>query len=163
MKQQRMSHVFVEEIPAKTEQGVLYVSMECATAIHRCACGCGQEVVTPLSPTDWSLIFDGDTVSLDPSVGNWALPCRAHYFIDRGTVAWAGNMSNAAIELGRSRDRRNKAAYFSSAKSTPSTLPPGAPVVPSQVPRASAERDSSSAPGLKPVGIWQSLKTWWTS
>ncbi|MGJ7531259.1 DUF6527 family protein [Variovorax sp. GB1P17] len=163
MKQHRMAHVFVEEIPVDTEQGVLYVSMECATAIHRCACGCGKEVVTPLSPTDWSLIFDGDTVSLDPSIGNWSLPCRAHYFIDRGTVAWAGNMSNAAIELGRSRDRRNKAAYFSDAKSTPSALPPASPGVPSAAPRTSEEHDSISTAASKPIGIWQSLKTWWKS
>lgn len=161
MKQQRMSHVFVEEIPAETEQGVLYVSMECATAIHQCACGCGQEVVTPLSPTDWSLIFDGDTVSLDPSVGNWALPCRAHYFIDRGAVSWAGGMSDAAIELGRSRDRRNKAAYFSSAKSTENTLPALAPAVLLQAPQASAENDLKASVDRKPAGIWQLLKMWW--
>ena len=163
MKQQRISHVFVEEIPPETEQGVLYVSMECATAIHRCACGCGREVVTPLSPTDWSLIFDGDTVSLDPSVGNWSLPCRAHYFIDRGTVTWAGDMSNAAIEFGRSRDRRNKAAYFSAAKPIPSALMPAAPVVPPPAPRDSAESELGHAAAPKAAGLWQSLKTWWKS
>ncbi|WP_417924835.1 DUF6527 family protein [Collimonas pratensis] len=27
---------------------------------------------------DWSLTYDGKTVSLDPSIGNWSLPCRAH-------------------------------------------------------------------------------------
>jgi len=34
-------------------------------------------VVTPLSPTGWSLIFDGETVSLYPSIGNWNFPCRS--------------------------------------------------------------------------------------
>lgn len=158
MKQQRMSHVFVEEIPAKTEQGVLYVSMECATAIHRCACGCGQEVVTPLSPTDWTLIFDGDTVSLDPSVGNWALPCRAHYFIDRGAVAWAGNMSNAVIERGRARDRQNKAAYFSAEKSAPSAPPTAAPEMPFF--ENPLETTKQYATVRDPAGFWAVLKGW---
>lgn len=153
-----MSHVFVEEIPAKMEQGVLYVSMECATAIHRCACGCGQEVVTPLSPTDWSLIFDGDTVTLDPSVGNWALPCRAHYFIDRGTVAWAGNMSNAVIERGRARDRQNKEAYFSAEKSAPSTPATAAPATPFF--ENPLETTKQSATVRNPAGFWAALKGW---
>lgn len=153
-----MSHVFVEEIPAETEQGVLYVSMECATAVHRCACGCGQEVVTPLSPTDWSLIFDGASVSLDPSIGNWSLPCRSHYFIDGGAVAWAGNMSNAAIELGRARDRQNKAAYFSAEKSAPTAPPTAAPAMPSL--QNPLQTTKPSATVRDPAGFWAALKGW---
>ncbi|MES2842362.1 MAG: DUF6527 family protein [Pseudomonadota bacterium] len=158
MKQLRMSHVFVEEVPAETEQGVLYVSMECATAIHRCACGCGKEVVTPLSPTDWSLIFDGDSISLNPSIGNWSLPCRSHYFIDGGVVAWAGNMSNATIELGRARDRRTKAAYFSTEKSARTAPPHAAPAIPS--PRIPSETTKQSATVRESAGFWASLRGW---
>jgi hypothetical protein len=66
-----------------TRTGVLYVSPGYATVTHLCCCGCGAEVVTPLSPTDWKLTFDGVAISLSPSVGNWSLPCRSHYFIDR--------------------------------------------------------------------------------
>ncbi len=159
MKQQRMSHVFVEEIPTETEQGLLYVSMECATAIHRCACGCGQEVVTPLSPTDWSLIFDGDTISLNPSIGNWSLPCRSHYFIDRSAIAWASNMSNAAIELGRTRDRQYKAAYFSAERSVPSPPPTAAPAIPSFQPTPETTRGSATV--RDPAGFWAAVKGWW--
>ena len=151
-----MSHVFVEEIPAETEQGLLYVSMECATAIHRCACGCGQEVVTPLSPTDWSLIFDGESISLNPSIGNWSLPCRSHYFINGGAVAWASNMPNAAIELGRTRDRQNKAAYFSAEKSVPSAPPAAAPPMPSFKP--SHESTDKSATVRDPGGFWATVR-----
>jgi hypothetical protein len=67
-----LTHEFVEFIPDAIEEGKIYVSIGYATAIHKCACGCGREVVTPLSPTDWKLIFDGKTVSLDPSIGNCA-------------------------------------------------------------------------------------------
>jgi hypothetical protein len=76
-------HEFVDLIPDALEDGVLYVSVQYATALHLCCCGCGSEVVTPLSPTDWSLTFDGDTVSLRPSIGNYSFPCRSHYFITR--------------------------------------------------------------------------------
>jgi hypothetical protein len=120
---------------------------------------CGQEVVTPLSPTDWSLIFDGDSISLNPSIGNWSLPCRSHYIIDRGAIAWASNMSNAAIELGRTRDRQNKAAYFSAGKSVPSAPPAAASAMSSfQPPR---ETTSKSATVRDPVGFWAAVKGWW--
>ena len=70
---------FVMSIPDSLAERTLYVSMEYATVTHKCCCGCGLEVVTPLSPTDWKLTFDGVSVSLDPSIGNWSFPCRSHY------------------------------------------------------------------------------------
>ena len=82
-------HEFVSEIPRHIEPATVYVSIEYTTAVHLCACGCGNEVVTPLSPRDWNLTFNGDTVSLAPSIGNWGLNCRAHYWIRDDTVVWA--------------------------------------------------------------------------
>ena len=61
-----LHHKFVEFIPEKVEEGVLYVSIEYCTAIHKCVCGCGNEVVTPLSPTDWKLTFNGKAVQKKP-------------------------------------------------------------------------------------------------
>ena len=29
----------------------------------------GNKVVTPISPADWQLFYDGDTVSVTPSIG----------------------------------------------------------------------------------------------
>src|SRR4051812_46368408 len=84
----RIRHEFVSLAPDVLEQGVLYVSIEYATVLHLCACGCGAQVVTPLAPGRWRLTFDGKTVSLNPSIGNWSLPCRAHYWIDRNHVVW---------------------------------------------------------------------------
>lgn len=107
-----VTHEFVEFIPDKLEEGVLYVSVIYATATHRCLCGCGREVVTPLSPTDWQLAFDGESVSLTPSVGNWSFPCRSHYWIERNHVAWCGDMPQRLIDQGRMRDRQLKAAHF---------------------------------------------------
>ena len=60
-----LKHEFVEFIPEHLPEGTIYVSIRFATASHKCCCGCGKEVVTPLSPTDWKLTFDGETISLD--------------------------------------------------------------------------------------------------
>ncbi len=114
---------FVEIVPDRLQDGVLYVSMEYATAVHRCLCGCGKEVVTPLSTTDWSLTFDGDTVSLDPSVGNWGFPCRSHYWIRNNQVLWCGDMPQSLINAGRALDARDKAAYYAT-RGTPAVKPP---------------------------------------
>ncbi len=54
---------FVKSIPNELEDGTLYVSMEYATVAHKCCCGCGKEVVTPLSSTDWMLTYDGESIS----------------------------------------------------------------------------------------------------
>ena len=66
-----LKHQFVTNMPDRLDPGVLYISIEYATAAHLCCCGCGVEVVTPLTPTDWKMTFDGETISLWPSVGNW--------------------------------------------------------------------------------------------
>lgn len=113
MNLHHMASVFVEEVPTQMQAGVLYISMECATAMHLCACGCGAETVTPLSPTDWVLFYDGETVTLHPSIGNWSLPCRSHYFIEDSKVVWAAPMSEAAVNRGRALDRARKTAFYS--------------------------------------------------
>lgn len=74
---------FVDFIPKDLEPGVLYVSIEYTTTAHKCACGCGSKVVLPLHPTDWNLLFDGKSVTIRPSVGNWGFECRSHYLITK--------------------------------------------------------------------------------
>ena len=81
-----MKHKFVENMPEKLDESVLYVSIPFETVIHLCACGCKNEVVTPLSPAEWSVTFDGETISLHPSIGNWSLDCRSHYWIRKNNI-----------------------------------------------------------------------------
>ncbi|WP_346656932.1 DUF6527 family protein [Streptomyces sp. F001] len=88
------------------DSGLLYVSIPYRTCGHLCCCGCGHEVVTPLSPAQWSITYDGENVSLTPSIGNWALPCRSHYWIHDGRVRWSRRYSAAEIAQNRDRDRR---------------------------------------------------------
>ena len=108
-----LRHEFVEFVPEQLEEGVLYISMRFATAAHLCACGCGNKVVTPFTPTDWKLIFDGDTVSVDPSIGNWAFPCQSHYWISSNEVVWAPRWSRERIIAGKAYDLKHKARYYS--------------------------------------------------
>lgn len=100
---------FVESFPQKLEPGELYLAMDFATAAHLCACGCGNKVITPFSPTDWQMSFDGEAVSLKPSIGNWTFKCRSHYWVRSCRIEWAGNMSQDAINAGRERDAEEKA------------------------------------------------------
>ena len=104
---------FVEGIPRDLELGKLYVSIPYGTATHSCCCGCEAEVVTPIHPTGWTLIYDGDAVSLDPSVGSWDLPCRSHYVIKKNRVRWAAKWSEEKVAAGRARDARVVDEYFS--------------------------------------------------
>ena len=75
-------------------------------------CGCGNEVVTPLSPTDWHLTFNGKTVSLHPSIGNWNFDCQSHYWIRNNEVERSGRWSEKAIHSGRKDDIKRKKEYF---------------------------------------------------
>lgn len=112
MKQATIKPQFVEFIPETLEDGVLYISQKYRTATHRCCCGCGEEVVTPLGPTDWALQVVGRAATLHPSIGNWSFACRSHYWIRSGRVIWAGPMSKQQIEYGRARDQRMRDSYF---------------------------------------------------
>jgi Family of unknown function (DUF6527) len=103
---------FVEFIPRELEEGTLYISERYRTASHKCACGCGEKVVTPLSPADWQLTKDRDVVSLRPSIGNWNYACRSHYWIRRNRIQWASALSPREIALVQRRDLADKAHYI---------------------------------------------------
>ena len=100
-----IKHQFVEHAPEQLDEGVLYISVEYGTCLHRCLCGCGAEVVTPLSPRAWSLSYDGETVSLSPSIGSWSLRCQSHYVIQRSRVRWMRAFTSAEIDTLRRRER----------------------------------------------------------
>lgn len=105
MRVDRLKTVFLAELPETLEDGILYVSRECCVALHNCACGCGEEVSTPLVPTEFELTMHDDGPSIWPSIGNHDFACASHYIVHRGAIVWEGKMSRAAIEAGRQRDR----------------------------------------------------------
>ena len=108
-----LQHKFVEFIPEVLEENMLYVSFEYCTAIHKCVCGCGNEVVTPISPTDWKITFNGESVSLSPSIGNWGFKCMSHYWIVNNKVRFSGRLDSKEIEFVRKKDKNVKEKYFS--------------------------------------------------
>lgn len=103
---------FVEFVPDTLEQGVLYISCQNLAMIHLCCCGCGNQVVTPLSPTGWELRYDGRGVTLYPSIGNWKLRCQSHYWIRNNKVRWAGRLSKAEIADHYASNARLRERYF---------------------------------------------------
>lgn len=109
MKRDELVPRFTEFIPRELDEGVLYVSITHATAVHLCACGCQTKVVTPLSPEDWQLIFDG-TLTLNPSIGNGQFPCRSHYFIRSNRVEWSLPQSLGQARAGLRRDTARREA-----------------------------------------------------
>lgn len=108
----KFQHKFVEYMPSVIEEGILYISIEYCTASHKCPCGCGNRIVTPLTPINWRLIFDGETVSLEPSVGNWSYPCESHYWITNSEVRWAEKWSKGKIDWSRQKKRDIEDQYF---------------------------------------------------
>ena len=137
-----LTHEFVEFIPEELKDRTLYVSMAYATAVHKCCCGCGREVVTPISPTGWQLTFDGKSISLYPSIGNWSLPCQSHYFITRNTLVWAPQWTKKQIARGRAAEVKAKERHYAN----------------SQIPAMDGEAPSpNSAAGKLRKNLWQKI------
>ena len=113
-----MRHKFVEYIPTQLEENILYVTMQNKTVVHLCPCGCGNKVITPITPTDWKLTFNGQSISLSPSVGSWNFPCRSHYWITENQVVPSYPWSNKKIREGRENDAKQKANYFERRRKT---------------------------------------------
>lgn len=152
-----LTHEFVECIPEELREGTVYVCIRFATAAHRCCCGCGREVVTPLSPTDWKLIFDGVSVSLHPSIGNWNFPCRSHYWIQHGKARRAGRWSQEMIEAGRTADAQAKARYFGGddARAASTTPSPEMATESDEIPKMGDP--GGEAPEVR---IWRKILEW---
>jgi hypothetical protein len=112
IEKKTLQHEFVEFIPDNIEEGVVYVALDHNTAIHRCCCGCRSEIVTPLAPTGWSIAYNGKSVSLYPSIGNWSLPCQSHYWIRNNRIIEAPKWSKERIQKGREREKEDRERYY---------------------------------------------------
>jgi len=109
-------------MPKALEPGVLYVAEEFEVAGHLCACGCGNKVMTPLGPAEWSFEEVKGEPTLRPSIGSWQLPCQSHYWIIGGEVRWSDKWSPAQIERGRQDEEVRLRAYFDERKAKPKGL-----------------------------------------
>ena len=115
MKLQSITPRYVKAVPSSTEEGVLYISSY-GSAIHRCCCGCGSEVVTPLGPAQWHITKQGEAVTLRPSVGSWNLPCQSHYLITRNKIEWLAKFSPELIAANQRSDNAARQAQYNAPK-----------------------------------------------
>lgn len=100
-----LTHKFVETLPEPLDDGIIYVSIRFRIVAHNCCCGCGEPVILNLAPNGWKLTYDGKSISLHPSVGNWSLQCRSHYWITRNTVEWAESWSDIKVQRAQIREQ----------------------------------------------------------
>lgn len=107
----RLNHKFVDYIPDELDANTIYISFLFSTAVHKCVCGCGNEVVTPITPNDWSVKYNGESVTLDPSVGNWSFQCQSHYWIIENRIVEAPKWSQRKVDIGRWKDKYRKKKY----------------------------------------------------
>jgi Family of unknown function (DUF6527) len=123
IRREEIKFEFIESVPDCLQEGIVYVSIRFATAVHKCCCGCGKEVVTPFSPAGWTLSFDGVSISLHPSIGNWGFPCKSHYWIRNNKVMWVRKYSKQEIAAVQHRDQAAYNHYYSEQVSTNEDLP----------------------------------------
>ncbi len=117
MRLERLEHRFVDQMPKREElqEGVLYIAMGFGLAVHLCACGCGEKTVTPFSPAEWSITCDGESVSLQPSIGNWSFDCRSHYWIRDDEIIWGKPLTETMIATVRAGDTVAAERYYDGA------------------------------------------------
>jgi hypothetical protein len=135
---------FVEFIPENLQDSKIYISETFATAVHKCCCGCGHKVVTPLSPTGWKLTVNRGRVSLYPSIGNWSFPCRSHYWVKSNEIQWSVELTQSEISAVRDYDAMLKESYFNATTLSTDT--------------AGAERHQESMSRVP--SLWRRLTKW---
>src|SRR5437879_4452263 len=78
---------YVDQLPDRLTEGILYICEEFSLTAHKCCCGCGEDVFNKLAPVKWQLLKMPDaTVTMTPSIGNWNYDCQSHYWIERNRV-----------------------------------------------------------------------------
>lgn len=141
----------VEYIPEQLSEGVLYICEQYKTVAHKCCCGCGEEVITPLSPAEWSIRKEGNKVTLHPSIGNWSFRCESHYWIRRNQVIWAKAMTQQQIKRVRVRDAADKAKQIKFINEHKEQ----------QVPIKSSYLEQTQSNKSIIKCLWSSLIKWW--
>lgn len=104
--------VKVKSMPLILQEGILYVSLENEVVGHLCPCGCGCKVLIRIGKAGWDYTEDKGKVTLFPSLGNWELPCRSHYWIRKNKIKLASSWTDEEIEEGKQSDIEKKRQYF---------------------------------------------------
>jgi len=102
----------VVSMPLNLQEGILYVSLENEVVGHLCPCGCANKILIRIGKAGWQYTEVKGEVTLFPSLGNWNLPCRSHYWIRKNKIMWSGDWTDEVIEEGRQSDIEKKRQYF---------------------------------------------------
>lgn len=65
-----------------------------------------------LAPERWHLSYDGEFLSLNPSIGNSRLHCRSHYWIRRNKVVWCRPMTPVTSALAQKREDQERESKY---------------------------------------------------
>lgn len=89
---------FLPGQPVDMEEGILYITEVYKTSKHLCPCGCKSLIVLPLNCSmGWDYVREVVTqnativdnlVTLEPSIGNFQIPCKSHYYIVKNEIKW---------------------------------------------------------------------------
>jgi hypothetical protein len=156
MKIDQLHPKFVNHIPDHLEEGVLYISERFRICSHKCCCGCGEEVVTPLSPVEWRITREADLVSLWPSVGNWDYACRSHYVIRRNRVLQSPPLTDRQVARVQQRDAADLSRMIASTNVAKASQNSVEGIQPSPMVGPLSAEIRTSQPVAAP-GIWRSL------
>jgi len=108
----KITLLHVQYMPKELESGILYVSKEFEVAGHLCPCECGNKIITPLGYTEWTFSEFKNKATLYPSIGNWQLPCRSHYWITNGEIQWSYKWTEKQIEAGRRAEEIRRKEHY---------------------------------------------------
>lgn len=121
MRLHQITPELVELAPRDLQPGRLYISNKYRAAVHLCCCGCGEKVVTPLSPAEWQAEVSHGRATLHPSIGNGAMACMSHYFIRNNRVIWCTPLSKMQAKTVFVRDQRDLRTLHRAADSVTNT------------------------------------------
>lgn len=151
MRINRIAPEVVELAPRVLQPGRLYISPKYRAAVHLCCCGCGEKVVTPLSPAEWRIELAQGRATLYPSIGNGSITCRSHYWIRDNRVIWAAQLPKSRVKEIFQRDQRDLDSMCRDAK---------VPRKPEQnAPNPSLSRHERARPNWRALlnAVWQWL------
>lgn len=110
MNELKLLHVYY--MPNDLKPGILYVSLEFKIAGHLCPCGCGNKIMTPIGANGWRFVESDKKPTLTPSLGNWQLPCRSHYWITDGIIEWSYQWTDEEISAGYRAEYERTELYY---------------------------------------------------
>jgi hypothetical protein len=95
-------YVAVIKTPTPLDHNVVYVNEEFELATLLCPCGCGHKI-TLLCPDGHTVKNDDGFATVSPSIGVWDRPCRSHFCLTRGRIAWCRSWSDHEIKISMDR------------------------------------------------------------